>query len=563
MAGTSIQTAFDTAIRAHQAGQTAKAERLYRSILKSKPQHIETLVMLGQVLTETGRAEAALELVDTALRLDPTRSEAHGARGTALRRLSRFDEAVASYRQAITLTPDAVAPHVNLGNCLLDLGRGADAAQSFQTAVALEPALPEAHYGLGRALFATEQTNAAIASLRLAIALRPEYAVAYDAMGEIACDLTRWDEAIAFHAEAVRLDPKGPGFHTHLGIALYNSGELQAAEGSFRVALSLNPNDVVAHFNLAAVLLRTGRLAEGWAEYEWRRRLVGFPTLKTTVPEWQGEPLEGKTLMMYGEQGLGDTLHFARYASLAADRGARVVLTVPSPLLRLMSTVPGVAEAVPTGSAVTADYHLPLLSAPLRFGTEIESIPAPIPYLTPEPEAARRWGERLAKVEGLTVGLVWAGDPRPDDRAANRVDRRRSLPLARFGLLADIPGVTFISLQKGAPAAQAKSPPAGLRLLDWMDEIDDFAETAALVSQLDLVISVDTSVVHLVGAMGKPVWILSRFDGCWRWLDRDDSPWYPTARLFRQSAPGDWGPPLAALAAALRALEAGQKEGGA
>ncbi|CCG40813.1 tetratricopeptide repeat protein [Magnetospirillum molischianum] len=552
MAAVSIMVAFDAAIRSHRAGQLAKAERQYRTILKSKPHHVETLVMLGQLLTETGRAEAALETLGVALTVDPARAEAHGAQGAALRRLGRRDEAASSYRRALALKPDAVEPHVNLGNTLLDLGRWGDAAESFHAAIALVPSLPEAHLGFGRALHQIGRTDAAIEALRLAIGLRPDYAAAYDAMGEIACDLGRWGESIAFHAEALRLDPKGPGFHTHFGIALYNSGELQAAEGSFRVALSLNPDDVIAHFNLAAVLLRTGRLAEGWAEYEWRRRLFGFPDLNTTRPEWHGEPLDGKTLLLYGEQGLGDTLHFARYAHLAAAQGARVVLAVQRPLLRLMRSVPGVAEVVPMGEAVTADYHLPLLSAPLRFGTEIATIPAPISYLGVDPEAARSWGERLAGIKGLKVGLVWAGDPRPDDRAANRVDRRRSLSLAQFGVLADIPGITLISLQKGAPAAQAKAPPDGLSVFDWMDEIDDFAETAALVSHLDLVISVDTSVVHLVGAMGKPVWILSRFDGCWRWLDRDDSPWYPTARLFRQTVPGDWSGPLAALAAALR-----------
>jgi len=554
MSGSPIKAAFEAAVSAHRAGQTAKAERHYRAILKSKPRHIETLVMLGQLLTESGRPKAALELIGTALSVNPDRSEAHGARGAALRRLGRFDEAAASYRRAIALTPDSVVFHVNLGNLHLDLDQGEAAAASFRAAIALAPAIPEAQFGLGRALHLAGQAEAAIVPLRQAITLRPDYAAAYDALGEVACDLGRWDEAIAFYAEALHHAPQGPGIHTHFGIALYNAGELQAAEGSFRVAITLNPDDVLAHFNLAAVLLRTGRLAEGWIEYEWRRKLFGFPTLGTNRPEWLGEPLEGKTLLLYGEQGLGDTLHFARYARLAADRGARVVLAVQAPLLRLMRSVPGVAEWVPMGGAVSADYHLPLMSAPLRFGTTLDSIPAPIPYVTAEPEAAAKWGERLAGITGLKVGLVWAGDPRPDDRAANRVDRRRSLALAQFGPLADIPGVTFVSLQKGAPAVQAKAAPAGLRLLDWMDEIDDFAETAALVSQLDLVISVDTSVVHLVGAMGKPVWILSRFDGCWRWLDRDDSPWYPTARLFRQTAPGDWNGPLAALAAALRGL---------
>jgi len=562
MADFSITAAFEAGISAHRAGDWAEAERYYRQILLSHPHHLETLVMLGQLLTETDRAEAALALFDTALRVDPARGEVYGAQGAALRRLGRPAEAVASYRRALALKPDALVARVNLGNALLDLGEGDEAAETFRAVIALAPALPEAQFGLGRALHLTGQLEAAIEPLRQALALRPDYAAAYDALGQVACDLGRWNEAIAFHAEALQRDPNGPGFYTHFGIALYNCGELQTAEGSFRLALSLNPDDVLAHFNLAAVLLRAGRLAEGWAEYEWRRRLRGFPALQTTRPEWRGEPLAGKTLLLYGEQGLGDTLHFARYAQLAAEQGARVVMAVQKPLLRLMRSVPGVAEVVALGGAVSADYHLPLLSAPWRFGTTADTIPARTPYLFPAPEDARRWGERLANLTGLKVGLVWAGDPRPDDRAAHLVDRRRSLTLAQLAPLAAIPGITFVSLQKGAPAVQAKAPPAGLHLLDWMDEIEDFADTAALVSQLDLVISVDTSVVHLVGAMGKPVWILSRFDGCWRWQDRDDSPWYPTARLFRQTAPGDWTGPLAALTAALRELSGANKTGG-
>jgi len=554
MVETPIIAAFEAAIRSHRDGHRAEAERQYRAILAAQPHHVETLVMLGQLLIETGRAEAALDLIATALSVDPERAEAHGAQGAALRRLGRPAEAAACYRRALALKPDSVVVRVNLGNALLDLGAGAEAAQSFRAAIALAPTLAEAPFGLGRALHLAGDAEAAIEPLRQAIALRPDYAAAYDALGEVACDLGRWDEAVAFHAEALRLDPKGPGIHTHFGIALYNCGEVLAAEGSFRVAIALDPDDVLAHFNLAATLLRSGKLAEGWREYEWRRRLFGFPVLDTTRPEWRGETLAGKTLLMYGEQGLGDTLQFARYAGLAAEQGARVVLAVQPALLGLMRSVPGVAEVVAMGGRVTADYHLPLLSAPQRFGTTLDTIPAPIPYLSADPALARRWGERLAGDGGLKIGLVWAGDPRPDDRAANLVDRRRSLTLAQFGLLADTPGLTFVSLQKGAPAVQAKSPPAGMRLLDWAEELGDFADTAALVSRLDLVISVDTSVAHLAGAMGKPVWILSRFDGCWRWFDRDDSPWYPTARLFRQSAPGDWTGPLAALAAALRDL---------
>jgi hypothetical protein len=437
--------------------------------------------------------------------------------------------------------------------------REEDVVRRYREAIRQSPATPELYHGLGRALRAAGQLEEAVTALGTAISLRPDFAEVYDTLGSLGCDLGRWAEAIEFHAEAIRLNPQGPGFHTNLGIALYNSGELVAAEGCFRWAIGLNPEDVLAHFNLAAVLLLTGRLAEGWREYEWRRRLTGFPPVISSVSEWRGEKLEGKTILLYGEQGLGDTLQFARYAVLAASCGARVVLAVQPPLLGLLRSVPGVAQTVILGEAVRADFHLPLLSAPLVFGTEVATIPAPIPYISAEPEAIRAWGERLVILDGLKVGLVWAGDPRPEDRAANQVDRRRSLHLEQFAPLAAIAGVTLISLQKGAPAAQIKAQPDGFRIVDVMDEINDFSDTAALVANLDLVICVDTSVAHLVGAMGKPLWILSRFDGCWRWLrDRDDSPWYPTARLFRQKVQGDWTEVVGAVATALaRLVEAG------
>ncbi len=563
MATSSMDEIFDKAMRSHQAGQLSQAEALYRAILESHPDHAGSLTMLGMLLSDSGRADEAIETIGKALALHPEMVEAHINLGSALRRIGRGDEAVASFRRAIALAPAALNAHFNLGNALMDLDRSAEAAECYREAVRLAPEMAECHYGLGRALRLTGQFEEAIAALRQAIALRADHAAAYDALGSVACDLGQWPQAIAFHGEAIRLDPQGGGYHTNLGIALYNSGELLAAEGCFRWAIGLREDDVLAHFNLAAILLRTGRLAQGWQEYEWRRRLAGFPPLNTTRPEWQGEPLDGKTILLYGEQGLGDTLQFARYAVMASEAGARVVLAVQPALVGLLRSVPGVTATVALGETTTADCHLPLLSAPRVFGTEVSTIPAPVPYITADPGAAARWGERLAGAEGLKVGLVWAGDPRPGDRGANLVDRRRSLRLEQFAPLGAIPGVTLVSLQKGTPAAQIKSAPEGLRLIDLMDEVRDFGDTAALVANLDLVICVDTSVAHLVGAMGKPVWILSRFDGCWRWLlDRDDSPWYPSARLFRQITPGDWTDTVAEVAAALRRLaQTGKAEG--
>jgi hypothetical protein len=260
-------------------------------------------------------------------------------------------------------------------------------------------------------------------------------------------------------------------------------------------------------------------------------------------------------LLLHAEQGLGDTLQFCRYAPLAAAR-ARVVLEVQAPLARLLSSLPGVSQVIARGEALPAfDAQAPLLSLPRAFGTTIETVPARVPYLAADPDQAAAWGRRLAALPGLKVGLCWAGEPRAGFPELAAIDARRSISLAALAPLAKVAGVSFVSLQKGAPAAQAADPPPPMALFDYTAELADFADTAALVENLDLVISVDTSVAHLAGAMARPVWLLNRFDTCWRWLlDRQDSPWYPTLRLFRQTTPGDWTSVIADLRQALHIL---------
>ncbi|XKH38535.1 hypothetical protein ACIU1J_25365 [Azospirillum doebereinerae] len=257
---------------------------------------------------------------------------------------------------------------------------------------------------------------------------------------------------------------------------------------------------------------------------------------------WRGEPLNGATILLHAEQGHGDTLHFVRYAPLVAAQGGRVVLAVQPALKRLVAGMPGVAAVYALTEAFPApDLHCPLLSLPRLLGTELDTIPSGIPYLHPPAAAVGKWLGQPLPGAGLRVGLVWSGDPRPSLLRANLTDRRRSMTLRDLAPLAEVPNLRFVSLQMGGPAAQLADPPAGMDIHDPMGAVTDFADTAALVLRLDLVITVDTSVAHLVGALGKPVWVLSRYDGCWRWLqDRDDTPWYPTMRLFRQTVSGDW-----------------------
>jgi hypothetical protein len=296
-------------------------------------------------------------------------------------------------------------------------------------------------------------------------------------------------------------------------------------------------------------LLLAGELTEGWAQYEWRWRLK--KQLKHVrpfkQPLWAGEETGGRVLLLHAEQGFGDTLQFCRYAPLVAARGHRVILEVQRPLAPLLTDLPGVERVISHGDPLPHfDLHCPMLSVPGILGTTADTIPSAVPYLAAEPAMVARWRERLAALPGKKVGLVWAGNPNMS------ADRRRSIELAQLASLADVPGVSFISLQKGSPALQAIAPPPGLVLHDWTVELSDFAATASLIEALDLVIGVDTSVIHLAGALGKPVWLLNRFDCCWRWLKGcDDSGWYPGLRQFRQSSPGTWAAPIAELQAAL------------
>jgi hypothetical protein len=347
---------------------------------------------------------------------------------------------------------------------------------------------------------------------------------------------------VAFHRRALELKPENANAQLNLGEALQRQGRIADAQAAYRRALDINPRLRQARFNLSLVELLLGDLRAGWTSYEARWDVYGRTHPAFSRPQWQGGSLAGKTILLHREQGLGDTLQFARYATLVARRGGRVVLETQKELLRLLASLEGVHQLVASGEPLPHfDVHSPLMSLPRVFETTLETIPAEIPYLHAVDSEAQAWAFRLGSRRCLRVGLVWAGNARKDDPAASLVDRRRSIQFAQLGPLGQIPGIEFYSLQKGPPAEQASQPGHGLCVIDHTVELRDFADTAALVANLDLVISVDTSVAHLVGAMGKPVWMLSRFDGCWRWLrDRPDSPWYPTLRIFRQARPDSW-----------------------
>jgi len=413
---------------------------------------------------------------------------------------------------------DAVAL-VNQGVRLVEQQRLDDALASFEQAIALESDLFEALYYRGTVLYKQGRFEEAVAGYDAALALKPD-------------------------AEAFR----------NRGVALYDLRRLEEAVASYDRALEIKPDYAPVHLGRAMALLRAGDLPRGFEAFRryFQRYGKRDELAAVTCPDWEGEPLAGKRLVIFADDGYGDSLQFARYVPMALARGAHVTLLVPSPLLGLLrSSLPGVEVVDRMFANTVFDFQVSMRSLPALFGTTLETIPGQTAYLFVDAAAAAAWSRRLAALPGLPrpglkVGLVWAG------ARGRPFDARRSLLLAQLAPLAAVPGVQFVSLQIGESAAAAQASREGFRLVDWTGEIRDFADTAALVAGLDLVITVDTAMAHLAGALGRPVWILSRYDGCWRWLlNRTDSPWYPTARLFHQPAMGQWEPVVADVVAAL------------
>jgi tetratricopeptide (TPR) repeat protein len=522
-------------------GRVGDAEASYRQALRLAPELAEAHNNLGTLLQADGRLAEAAECFAAAARANPGYAEAHGNLGGALLKLGRAAEAEASIRRALALRPDLAVLHANLADALISLGRLAEAEMACGEALRLRPDDAAAQLSRATVLALTGRVAEAEPAWRQVVRLRPADALAHVNLAITLVYLERLDEAEAEFREALRLQPENVQALAGLASALCQGGRYAEAEALYREALRHSPDAAEVHFNLGTVLLRNGQLIEGWREHEWRWQAHQVGQGRFAEPRWEGEPIGGRTILLHAEQGLGDTLQFCRYAPLVAALGAGVVLEVQPPLRRLLTSLSGVSALVAQGDALPPfDLHLPLMSLPGVMHTALATIPGETPYLRADAEAIARWQERLAGLSGVRVGLVWAGNPRRGGLALHEAtDRRRSIPLGEFAALAGLSGVSFVSLQKGESAGT--KAPAGMVLHDWTHELDDFADTAALVAVLDLVISVDTSVAHLAGALGKPVWLLNRFDTCWRWLlGRDDSPWYPTLQQFRQKTPGDW-----------------------
>lgn len=530
-------------------GRNSEAERAYRRALRLRPAYPKALAGLGALLRNTRRVKMAARALVRALVIDPAFAEGWSIVAAILHDQRREERRRLILRRAVILDPMNVAARIALALCESEEPQDADA--HVHRALALAPAHRSAHGSYAGFLIrqgGLERARAIHARLRRLSPLDGDADAGDSIIATLRGDFAR---AVALGCRSLVLQPGSAAAHINLSLAEHGSGLMERARRSNERAIRIQPDSDVARFNLSMVLLALGDFVEGWRLYEarWRMERTRYPE---HAPPWSGGDPAGRSILLVAEQGQGDTLHFVRYAALLAARGARVHLMVQPALTRLLSGIPGVVSVVsPDDPPPVCDACVPLMSLPLLFGTTLATIPAVMPYLRATEPDRRFWGGRLAGERRLKVGLAWAGSAHENQFNAHMIDRRRSLPLAALAPLAGVPGVAFYSLQKGPPAAE--TPPTGLELIDWMDEMRDFADTAALVEHLDLVISVDTSVCHLAGALARPVWVLSRHDACWRWLrDRSDCPWYPTLRLFRQDASGDWGPVVARVRDALR-----------
>lgn len=463
-------------------------------------------------LHQSGQLKAAGAAYLKVIQADPNNVDALHLLGLVARAQGDHMTAEQMIRRALVVNPQFGDAHYNLGNTLKDLGRLEESIASYREALRIQPNNPTAHYNIGNALRGLNRTEEAIAAFRHALGIKPEY------------------------VEALH----------NLGTALQDQGTYAEALQVLRKAVQLSPDLAEAHYNLGLSLLAVGDLPTGFREYEWRWQVSDFPSPKRNFPQprWNGEVLAGRTILLHAEQGMGDAIQFLRYVPMVAEQGGTVIVEVHRELAGVAATVPGVRHAIPSGDPLPHfDVHCPLMSLPTVFGTDLRSVPANIPYLRVTLDAVARWEKRLGPRRGLRVGLVWAGNPR------HRNDRRRSLELARLAPLAAAPGTTFYSLQKGPAADQAAKAPGGMRLIELGPELNDMADTAAVLMGLDVLICVDTAVGHLAGALGRPTWMLLPKVTDWRWLTSGHTtPWYPTFRLFRQAEAGNWTPVVESMA---------------
>ena len=540
---------YKHALSLHQSGKLQEADDLYQRLLQQFPGNPFVLSGIGIIALQRGNLQEGIEKLTRSLEIENAQPMAHQNLGLALRSLDRLEEALACFDRAIAVDPDYADAYDFRGMVLQDLGRMEEALASHERAIALAPGNESAYNNRGVALLDLDRLSEALASFDEAIHLNPQLADAHCNRGNVLRMLGRLDESLTSCDQALALRPDYVRAHINRGTALQELMRLEEAQSSYDAALALEPDNGLAHWNVALLKLLSGDFEDGWRDYEWRWKKDRKTRARTYgQPLWLGDlPLAGKTLLIYHEQGLGDVIQFCRYVSRLNALGAQVILEVHHSLVALMSTLKGEVTTVATvGKRSAFNLQCPIMSLPFACRTTLDSIPATVPYLYSDTEKQRAWREKLGTGTKPRVGLVWSGS------AAHANDRNRSIPLQLLEPLLRLP-VEFHALQQEIRLDDAARLAYLPQLHLHQNELRDFSDTASLVSEMDLVISVDTSVAHLAGALGKPLWLLLPFFPDYRWmLDRTDTPWYPTATLYRQPAIGDWQSVIDNLVAQLR-----------
>lgn len=547
------QALYNTATIYRYQGRAEEAAQLIEQALRQNPEYSRGFIELAELYGALNKPEQALEAYTRAfngheqvdLPVD-AQAQSRSNYGDLLQAHRRHADAIAQYHYALQLQPDAFAVWVNMGNAQKAEKRYQGALESYLKAVELAPKCAEAFSNIGSLLKEHGNCAQAIEAYRTIAKLTATVSWPQVDEGSRFCELAI---ALALTRHAIELVPDSAGFLLNEGVLLEELGQFSEAMDRYERALELDPQSPEAHFNEGISLLRLGRLRDGWPHYEYRLRLgrnVNEARLKE-APFWHGQPLDNEVLLVHAEQGLGDTLQFIRYFGDVTERCPNVIFECQPAVTSLVETIPGITNVIASGQPLPKfDYQVPLLSLPRIFDTTLENIPARIPYILPDATRAARWRTQTSQYTELKVGIVWAGG------AVHLGNRFRSCSLAVFAPLGSCRNVRFFSLQKGEPEKEAATPPPGFNLVNCSPQIRDFRDTATLIDNLDLVITVDTSVAHLAGAMGKPTWVLIPVCPDWRWmLYREDSPWYPSMRLFRQEQPGDWQVPIEKMRDAL------------
>ncbi len=568
-----------------QAGKLDEAIPCYQEALRLRPHYPEAYNNLGIALKHKGKLDEAIWHYQEALRLKPDYAEAFHNLGLAHASRGQLDASMVCFQQAARLRPDYVEAHHHWGNALADRGRLAEAVERYRAAVRLRPDNPVVHKSLGAALAKMEKYDEAIAEFLEALRLRPAYpeacndlgitysrqgrfeeaAVAYrqavqhrarypeahNNLGNALRNLGRFDESLPCYRRAIELNPKYADAHNNLGIAYAELGRFAEAVASYTECIRLRPNHVNAHMNRALTWLRMGEFDLGWAEYEWRWKKRSLSSRPLYTPQWNGFSLAGRRILLITEQGFGDTFQFIRYAPLLKEQGATVMLECPEKLMKVLGRCPGIDRMIAVGSPRPEhDVHIPLLTVAGLINTTLEKLPATVPYVHPDPGLLASWRDELAQIDGFKVGINWQGNPKYAG------DFHRSIPLAHFEPLARVPGVRLISLQQNFGIEQLEQLDGRFPVIELGSRLDrttgSFMDTAAVMKNLDLFITSDTAVAHLAGALGIPVWLMLSSTPDWRWSStREDCPWYPTMRLFRQAEHRQWGPVFQRVAAEL------------